>query len=353
MSSEQSAREVVEDGRSRDDCGETDDVERIFSKLAQLPSYVQYPILMERCRPIVQLWHDTFSESEPKIWKKMKRGIPKELNEIAFILDEMINMCNACSKEGITIIDMCSGFGFLSMFLSHLLPSQKVGRIIPIDILFLAHNANKTEIDDTTAHHLPTKHLTSDIHPIPIRPRKANIKKGRELKQVSKYCISSSPSDVVILGVHLCKSLSVHTTKLFTMNSRSSRLYLKPCCLVGRRDLQRRNPPFWSFENMNEQGGFGVKTLYCEEIYPEDKLSQQEVQQKLETLEPLNESKEDNDNSDNHKVTNHVLFTKWCKLLRDAAKSAENVDATIKTIKVQENHFQNQLIYASRNINMD
>ena len=106
MSSEQSAREVVEDGRSRDDCGETDDVERIFSKLAQLPSYVQYPILMERCRPIVQLWHDTFSESEPKIWKKMKRGIPKELNEISFILDEMINMCNASSKEGITIIDV-------------------------------------------------------------------------------------------------------------------------------------------------------------------------------------------------------------------------------------------------------
>ena len=117
--------------------------------------------------------------------------------------------------------------------------------------------------------HLSSAHLTSPIHPIPIRPRKANIKKGRELRQIAHHCVDQAPGPVIILGVHLCKSLSVHTVRLFNITN-VCRLYLKPCCLPGRKELRRREPPFWAFDHM-PGGGFGVKTLYCSEIKAQDK----------------------------------------------------------------------------------
>jgi hypothetical protein len=364
--------------RNRDDEDDSDqfdnDVDRIFYKLSALPSYEQFPDLMQRCRLIVTLWHDTFSIEDKHLWKKMKRNLPKELNESAFILDEMISVCNMLpdGNDPITIIDMCSGVGYLSMFLSHLLPAEKVGRIIPIDVLFAAHNNASATIDSTKKTddslqqdgkveeeaksssptcHLSVRHLSSDIHPIPIKSRKANIKKGRELRQISKYCVSSAPGPVIILGVHLCKSLSVHTTRLFTMNSNASRLYLKPCCLPGRKDLQRRVPPFWTFEGM-QGGGFGVKTLYCEEVRETTEAEAVVDIEPIDVLSPIIAADLEGENvkEDGHinKNASHVLFSKWTGLLRDAANSADGVTANIRICSVQANHFQNQFILAKR-----
>ena len=210
----------------------------------------------------------------------MRRALPKELNESAFIIDEMIKFFDNVavdSEPPYTIVDMCSGVGFLAMFLSHLLRADKISRIWAIDTLFelsdkaLAgvvdaasvdtsnrqddgHNAEKEE------NSLTSYHLTNPVHPIPIKPRKANIKKGRELKQIAKHCIDRAPGATIILGVHLCKSLSVHTVRLFNTSPKACRLYLKPCCLPGRKELRRREPPFWAFQHM-ESGGLGVVTL--------------------------------------------------------------------------------------------
>jgi len=382
------------------------DVDRIFSKLSLLPSHSQHPELMERCRPIIDLWHDTFACTSQKdgtgaqLWKKMRRNIPKELNESAFILNEMMHICNEYDgDEPLTIIDMCSGVGYLSMFLSHLLPSEMVSRIIPIDVLFAAHNdkgsvssssssstgtsavgvdndvnsyANTsrpiTDSDVTNndqaldggemqtekpqINHLSTDHLLSPIHPIPIRPRRANIKKGRELRQISKHCIAKAPGPVIILGVHLCKSLSVHTVRLFnSTTTKASRLYLKPCCLPGRKDLRRREPPFWEFEGMRG-GGFGVKTLYCEVIDSTTKDSEQLVV--VDLAEAKREARliveaEGETEVDAHAgARTNSLFTKWVRLLRDAADSGDGVSANINYCSVQLKHFQNQFIVATR-----
>ena len=115
------------------------DVRLINAKLDRLPIATRYPAVLAACRPIIQLFHDSFSECDAALWSRMKRAIPKELNESAFIIDEMMTLLdgydiNAGDDGGdlrpYTVIDVCSGVGYLSMFLSHLLPPEKCSRIV-------------------------------------------------------------------------------------------------------------------------------------------------------------------------------------------------------------------------------
>ena len=386
-----------------------DDVAQIFAKLSSLPIGTQHPALLSQCRPIIQLWHDTFSLSDPPLWNRLRRALPKELNESAFIIDEMIKFFDvnvAECESPYTIVDMCSGVGFLNMFLSHLLPDEKCSRIWAIDTLFglsdraLAgvvdasvdngqnddNNVEKDGKNTSAANriHLTSDHLTSAIHPIPIKPRKANIKKGRELKQIAKHCIDKAPGPTIILGVHLCKSLSVHTVRLFNASPRACRLYLKPCCLPGRKELRRREPPFWTFPHM-DGGGLGVVTLYCGEIRPKadndgdekgeegggdsDKNTEQSVNEVIDVDRELKrmgreaakqEGKGGNvSEGDQHQQHHHnpsglkggQLFKRWTDLLCDAVDtSQEGVTAEVHHCSVQQKHFQNDYIVAARHV---
>lgn len=268
----------------------TDDVTSIFAKLHGLPVAHHYPELLTRCRPILQRWHDAWHETDPKLWTKIRRALPKEINESAFVLDELTQFVEAYTHESdrpLVIVDLCSGIGLLSMLLSHLLPPHKVVKICAVDVLFPSHvakvaSANADENDNggqpqqSPKHHLPTHHLTArDVHPIAIQARKVNLKKRREWKQILQHVVRDAPA--ILVGIHLCKSLSVHAVRLWhaacnnndngSNNNNALRLYLKPCCLPGRRDLQRKHPPFWEFAHMKETtGGVGVQLLYCPEI---------------------------------------------------------------------------------------
>ena len=395
-------------------------VEQIFIKLSKLPIQNQHPDLLDKCHPIIQLWHDTFSVSDPSLWNRMRRAIPKELNESAFIIVEMMKLLGTASQDSTvitdqdanveqqpyTIIDMCSGVGYLSMFLSHLLSPESCSRIVPIDYLFaLSEKAlagcgpEKTEIDVSEtltddqiipieqnqqqaltpsrqheqeeqkqpSSHLSTTHLTSHIHPIPIRPRKANIKRTRELKQISQHVINKSPGPTIILGVHLCKALSVHTVRLFNGNDKVERMYLKPCCLPGKGSLGMRDPPFWKFDHMKGDdgaaegsiGGFGIQTLYCGEVNSQvdsgngdDKIIG--LERSLKQL-GREEKKKEGSSIENHGsggggAKGRALFDRWTNLLCQAVdtSSQQGVSAEIHHIAVQKRHFQNQYIVATK-----
>ena len=375
-----------------------DDVAQIFAKLSSLPIATQHPNLLAQCRPIIQQWHDTFSVSNPPLWNRLRRALPKELNESAFIIDEMMqffdNAAVVDSEPPYTIVDMCSGVGFLSMFLSHLLPTDKCSRIWAIDTLFglsdkalagvvdAADTSNKQDDDNNVEKeenssdasnriHLTSDHLTSAIHPIPIKPRKANIKKGRELKQIAKHCIDRVPGPTIILGVHLCKSLSVHTVRLFNTSPKACRLYLKPCCLPGRKELRRREPPFWAFQHM-DGGGLGVVTLYCGEIQPKIDANEKgeegvnstekcaDVDRELKKMgreaakQEGKEGSELEDGKQHHApsgLKGGQLFKRWTDLLCDAVDtSQEDVTAEVHRMHVQQKHFQNDYIVATRHV---
>jgi len=466
-----------------------DPIEQIYIKLSKLPIQTQHPHLLQKCRPIIQSWHDQFSVSDPLLWNRMRKAIPKELNESAFIIAEMMNLLGTADDDGdgknnattfeedtemkvkrddiggkeiqnqqlknyklqpYTIIDMCSGVGYLSMFLSHLLKKDSCSRIVPIDTLFelndraLAgvtspqnakddgnkdHNSNNeilqnkiisdddnsqkqkqqqqftsNDFDNNSRNHLSTNHLTTPPipHPIPIHPRKANIKRSRELRQISQHIVNKSPGPTILLGVHLCKALSVHTVRLFNENERIERMYLKPCCLPGKGGLRLRDPPFWRFDHMrnngsdgdglgNREGGFGIETLYCVEVSnavgngecsgtshgnsagrknnnpralkkmgrEEKKKEERELLASSKQYESNNRDDDDEDDNikENHELGNkkggggakgNALFDRWTNLLCRAVDTTSRKGVSVEThhISVQKRHFQNKYIVA-------
>ena len=199
-------------------------VDHILSRLYQLPVSSHHPHLIDQFRLVLRRLGGAFAVSHPKLWRrKIKRTAAKEINEMAFIIEELTRIICKDGDSGdvraiefgappVTIIDLCSGMGYLSMFLSHFLPPSRVSRIISVDVLFPSPNdpnydsvGGYEEEENGDGRHLPTSHLLHPIHPIPIRPRRANLKKGRELRQIIKHCIDKAPGPVIIVGVHLCK----------------------------------------------------------------------------------------------------------------------------------------------------
>jgi hypothetical protein len=184
----------------------------------------------------------------------------------------------------VTILDLCSGFGFLSMFLSEMLPAHRVKRIVLIDIqwsrkvlqkdielgreLGVAKQEQKqsasgdiVEVEvkkeqeqeeeqekavkgkekavDDRAKYISADHLTGEFYgswPIPLIASKQNLKERSNLKSMQKVIIDRAllEGDLMILGIHLCGVLSLRAVDLFNRNAARVRFFaLKPCCLPG------------------------------------------------------------------------------------------------------------------------
>ena len=111
----------------------------ISSKIRSLSNYSRYSKTYNQIIFIILQWELRFSHN-PIVWKRFTKGnfkrLIKELNEsipvIDRVIDHIANLPNN-SNSKVTIFDLCSGFGFLSMFLSELLSPEKVKRIVLID----------------------------------------------------------------------------------------------------------------------------------------------------------------------------------------------------------------------------
>ena len=53
---------------------------------------------------------------------------------------ELVQNTQLPEGEKFTIIDLCSGFGFMSMFLAEMLPAEKVDRIVLVDKMWPMRN---------------------------------------------------------------------------------------------------------------------------------------------------------------------------------------------------------------------
>lgn len=237
------------------------------------------------------------------------------------------------------VLDLCSGFGYLAMFLSEMLPPHKVDRIVCVDIAFAPHNVPRQP------HHLNPEHLYDEGWPVRITTSRCDLKSASDRRGlVRTFLAGGSGSDAhlstpsgseadpssgsgavvsrrpaILLGVHLCGTLSLRAAELFTLTPCVRFLALKPCCL----------PPL-IFSQRAESFRIGEHTFLAASVCADvgwkrgrwvGRSSREEVERK---------------------------FGMWASHLARGVQGVESGTVTLEKHIVQRLWFQNMFIFASK-----
>ena len=245
-----------------------------------------YGPVMKRAAICITKWRQRYRGNAP-LWNRVfkKDRVIKEVIESLLIIKAVEEWFanyhsgdddddKQQSTEKVTILDLCSGKGYLSMLLSEYLTElnhqDKVEKFVLIDKQWpLCHSKPK-------AHHISWEHIYGDTDlsvpnaidyygtwPIPLVTSKQDLKQSSTLRKLqerySTPTSNSSKNDVtkptmtttteattkggggggssappiLILAVHLCGTLSIQAVKLFHQLDNAKLLLLKPCCLPG------------------------------------------------------------------------------------------------------------------------
>lgn len=252
----------------------TADMEWIKNHLKKLSVWERNPKLCETVlQKILPKWRQELSSEEElnNPWTKIRKRIVKELNESEPFIEAVQNMVENDSDNATctyTIVDLCSGFGIFSMLLSELLPKDRVDKIWLLDKQF------PSDWNKVGSLHISIQHFTRKEWRIPLRIRKVDLKSGREVKQLHKYVFGDATTKVIIVGIHLCKSLSVRAIQLYHSCPNAVALLLKPCCLPGKRNLYapiagKMRPITYDFAN-----GYSCRLL---DLYDEEEQQEHAV----------------------------------------------------------------------------
>lgn len=271
----------------------------IGNKIRDCSLYSSYKDLFDRAIDIIVGWQDRY-RSRPDIWSRFTKGnchrLIKELCESAPVIDKVLtnvsNMHLGLKKGGlsqVTVLDLCSGFGFLSMFLSELLPPERVNRILLIDKMWSRHaysrgdaeidgilpqtesvaddqaipslaaddvalqqeettgtNVTTDEKQKATKQYINADHITGEFYrqwPIPMTPSHQDIKSRASLRSMQRVVVDRAAVNgpLIILGIHLCGILSLRALDIFNSNLKHTQLFvLKPCCLPALLHSKRQ-----------------------------------------------------------------------------------------------------------------
>lgn len=173
------------------------------------------------------------------VWGRIRGGnrLAKELGEIvpvlAFVIKNIssLNLKKFGGKK-VVIVDLCSGFGYLAMFLSCLLPADKVDKIVCVDKMWSPHNVERKP------HHLSTEHILADGWPIRLTTSRTDLKVPSDRRNLARTFFADG-APVMLLGVHLCGVLSLRAVQLFNESPCIVALALKPCCLPPKIHAKR------------------------------------------------------------------------------------------------------------------
>eukprot|EP00951_Prasinocladus_malaysianus_P000754 scaffold5368_cov44-Prasinocladus_malaysianus.AAC.1 len=91
------------------------------------------------------------------------------------------------------------------MLLSELLPPEKIASIVLVDQQWPMLN------QEPQPHHINWEHLRVPGWPIPMQTNKQDLKSSYAQRALDKYLFKADGTrrPVVILGVHLCSTLSI------------------------------------------------------------------------------------------------------------------------------------------------
>lgn len=141
-------------------------------------------------------------------------------------------------SEQFTIMDLCSGKGYLSMFLSEILSKEKVEKFVLVDKAWAIASKETKELKP---HHMNWDHIYGvnplldesyfTSWPIPLYTSKQDLKQSCNPRQMKKHLFGKSKGPIIVLAVHLCGTLSLKAVNMFNNNDNVKLFALKPCCL--------------------------------------------------------------------------------------------------------------------------
>jgi hypothetical protein len=231
------------------------------------PISAKYPEIFQLAPKCLVQWRQRYRGNRI-VWKRLfnQERVLKEFIEAAPIIDAVRIFVDRAPQglsesEKFTVIDLASGKGFLSMFLSDMLPPSKIRRFVLMDKAWPMHGAAPQP------HHISWDHIygeppldpseTSmdssskpkmyvDAWPIPLATSKQDLKHGNQRRNLEAKFLSNEP--VILLAVHLCGTLSLKAVNFFNDHPNVIRFFaLKPCCLPGM--IHAKRDEVFSFGN--------------------------------------------------------------------------------------------------------
>mmetsp|Transcript_27497 Transcript_27497/g.55207 ORF Transcript_27497/g.55207 Transcript_27497/m.55207 type:complete len:247 (+) Transcript_27497:577-1317(+) len=122
------------------------------------------------------------------------------------------------------------------MFLSELLPPERVERCILVDKQWPMHNLPPKQ------HHINWSHIYGSFKdssipynyyeswPVKLNTSKVNLKNSKEVTNMEERLFQNK-GPIVLVAVHLCGTLSLRAVEIFNRNPETKFFCLKPCCL--------------------------------------------------------------------------------------------------------------------------
>mmetsp|Transcript_24548 Transcript_24548/g.73679 ORF Transcript_24548/g.73679 Transcript_24548/m.73679 type:complete len:380 (-) Transcript_24548:16-1155(-) len=212
----------------------------LAAELETAPNRETYADLYAESAAAVVRWRRRF-HGNPKLWQRLaKERLVKEVVECAPVVAATRDFVAArpAGAPPVTIVDLCSGKGYLSMLLSELLPADRVARCVMVDKAWplcdqaepLPHQINW---DHVYGNHTSIEGVMDyfESWPITLTTSKQDLKCRSSVKGMVKHVFDRAPGDVVVLAVHLCGTLSLKALDVFNAHPKCKFLALKPCCL--------------------------------------------------------------------------------------------------------------------------
>lgn len=137
----QQRRAEYEAHSATDASSRVDGENRLELEMRACPLYGDHKQLFEEAIHVMSRWRERFHD-RPDIWMRFTKRTEQQTSRLVKEFCEaapVIARVRACvraiepKEPPVTIVDLCSGFGFISMFLSEMLPASRVHRILLID----------------------------------------------------------------------------------------------------------------------------------------------------------------------------------------------------------------------------
>ena len=214
--------------------------------LADAPGADKYADLFADCHDCVLRWRRRYRGNQ-RLWRSLMKAdrVVKEIVEAAPVLAAARDMVLAAPlDQRFTIVDLCSGKGFLSMILSELLPAQRVERCVLVDKAWPPFDWE----GPIAEHHISDEHIYGargdrggppgdddssyfSTWPIPLYTSKQDLKNRATTRKLGPRLFERCDGPVLVLAVHLCGTLALRAVDLFNAHPNVKLIALKPCCL--------------------------------------------------------------------------------------------------------------------------